>query len=85
MDPMLEQIALRGREMQKQQRDIVADLTRDFCERHGGSPEQLAEAAGLDVGRFGGYLENRVSELTADEVSSFMALCSKLNKAKARK
>jgi len=85
MDPMQEQIALGGREMQEQQRYLVSDLTRDFCERHGGTPEQLAEAAGLDVGRFGGYLENRVAELTADEVSSFMALCSKLEKAKVRK
>jgi len=83
MDPMQEQIALGGREMQAEQRDIVADLTRTFCERHGGTPEALAEAAGINAGRFASYVDGRgVTELSADEMSSFMALCSKLEKAR---
>ena len=68
--------------MQEQQRYLVADLTRTFCERHGGTPEQLAEAAGLDVGRFGGYLDHRVSELTTEEITNFMAFASKLDRVR---
>ena len=68
--------------MQEQQRYLVADLTRTFCDRHGGTPEQLAEAAGLDVGNFAGYLENRVSELTTEEITAFMAFACKLEKAR---
>jgi len=79
---MQEALALGASEQSAQQRDIVADLTRSFCERHGGTPEQLAEAAGLDVGRFGGYLENRVAELTTEKITNFMAFASKLEKAR---
>jgi hypothetical protein len=83
MDPMQEAVSIGTREHQEQQRDMVRELLDSYCSKFGGSREQFYEAAGINSGRFSSYVEGTgLSDITAEELSSFMSLASKLEKAR---
>jgi len=82
MDAMQEQTWQGASELSQDQRDTVRELLDSFCEKFGGTREQFAEAAGLNSGRFMSYVDGRVSDLNVEELSSFMAFASKLEKAR---
>ena len=78
---MIEQTSAGGRGLREDQRSTVAELVESYCQRFGGTPAQLAEAAGIEAGRFGSYLDSRgVTDLTTAEMTNFMQLCSNLEK-----
>ena len=80
MNPMVEQTAAGGRELREDQRSTVAELVESYCQRFGGTPAQLAEAAGIEAGRFASYLDGRaVDDLTTAEMTNFMQVCNKLD------
>lgn len=79
-DAMIEQTAVGSRGLRDEQRTTVGDLIESYCQRFGGTPAQLAEAAGIEAGRFRSYLDARgVDDLTTAEVTNLMQLCNKLD------
>jgi len=84
MDEMIAQTALGAREQAEEQREIVRGLLDYYCSKFGGSREEFYQAAGLNSGsRFSSYVEGTgVSDITADELSRFLSLGSKLDKVR---
>jgi hypothetical protein len=79
MNPIVEQTAVGSHELREDQRTTVSELVESYCQRFGGTPAQLAQAASLDAGRFSSYLDGRgVDDLTTAEMTAFMTLCSRL-------
>jgi hypothetical protein len=79
-DAMIEQTAAGSHELREDQRITVAELVDSYCQRFGGTPAQLAEAAGIEAGRFASYLDGRaVDDLTTAEMTTFMQVCNKLD------
>ena len=79
-DAMIEQTAAGSHGLREEQRSTVAELVESYCQRFGGTPAQLAEAAGIEAGRFASYLDGRaVDDLTTAEMTTFMQICNKLD------
>jgi hypothetical protein len=71
--------------LRNEQRSTVSELVDSYCQRVGGTPAQLAEATGIEAGRFSSYLDGRgVTDLTTAEMAGFMTMCSKLEKARSK-